>query len=444
MNKFSEVSGWGLTPKCRTQLSQLDDLENSTFTYDLSEFQIFRGLGRSYGDAAQISGGKTLSTKLLNKFVFNFDTGQLVAQSGVSISTLIKELAPKGWFVPVTPGTRFVTLGGAIASDIHGKNHHVAGSMSNHVNEITLLTPSGVVTCSKSNNSDLFHATCGGMGLTGLILQISLDLIKIDSTKMVVDTYLSDNLEDSMSRLLDLDKTSTYTVAWIDTLSKGKNLGRGIISGGEHATKEKMKNPENRFAYNDAQKIVFPTSNKINLINKYSAKLFNEFWYRKNKKIQLEKIESFNSFFHPLDGVKNWNFVYGRKGFIQYQFVVPDSESDYVKFVIETLSKKQVPVFLAVLKRFGPENDCFLSFPKAGWTLAVDIPADFPDLGIILDDLDKKLVEANGRIYLTKDSRLKPEMIQHMYPKLELFRKVKSKFDPNNVIKSDLSLRLHL
>ncbi len=439
-----QISGWGLTPESSTNYSypKTEEFQNNLFTS--SSNLIPRGLGRSYGDAAQISGGTTIDTRQLNGLNFDSNTGILSAMAGVSIDSIIREFAPQGWFVPVTPGTRFVTLGGAVASDVHGKNHHKSGSFSEHVTELQILTPAGLFTCSKELLPDLFYATCGGMGLTGIILSIKLKLTKILSTKMRVNTYRLKNLEDTFVKLSELDNSFSYTVAWIDTLSGGKNLGRSLVSAGEHADVADLKKDNTQWEYRASTKINFPIKNRINFINQMTAKVFNEVWYYKNKRITLDEIQSISKFFHPLDAINNWNYVYGKKGFVQYQFVVPDSEINFIREFVETLSKLKIPVFLAVLKKFGPENPAFLSFPQPGWTLAVDIPSGFPGLSKLLDKFDEKLISGGGRVYLTKDSRLKPEFLEIMYPKLNLFREIKSKYDPNYIVKSDLAIRLNI
>lgn len=437
------VSGWGLTTPSQTNLHipNFDELISKRFEF--KNFTIARGMGRSYGDAAQISGGDTISTEKLDTYNFDFETGKLIAQSGVTIAKLIKDLAPKGWFVPVTPGTRYVTVGGAVASDIHGKNHHTSGSFSDHITRIEILTPVGLISCSREENQDLFNATCGGMGLTGLILTVELTMKKIESTQITVDTKKVSNIDQLLDLMPQNDSEYPYTVAWVDTLSKGKNLGRSILSSGRHSQKF-TENDGKNWSYKDRQFVTFPRGNKFNLINKFTAKTFNEMWYQKAPKNKTEQLQSIGKFFHPLDGAKNWNHVYGKHGFIQYQFVVPDDQTDFIKLTLEIFSKMQIPNFLTVLKRFGEQNHGLLSFPKKGWTLAVDFPTKFSGLPKLLNDLDRQLLDAGGRIYLTKDSRSNPEIIEQMYPNFEKFRKIKSIYDPEQVIKSDLSLRLNL
>ena len=438
------ISGWGLTPESLTSFSSpnIEEFQSNLFTS--TSTLIARGLGRSYGDAAQISGGTTLDTRQLNGINFDSNAGILSAMAGVSIDSIIREFAPRGWFVPVTPGTRYVTIGGAVASDVHGKNHHKSGCFSEHVIEMQILTPAGLFTCSRESLPELFYATGGGMGLTGIILSVKLQLTKVNSTKMRVNTYRLRNLEDTVVKLVELDRSFSYSVAWIDTLSGGKNLGRSIVSAGEHADVTDLKNEDAQWEYKASTNASFPKFNRINLINHLTSRIFNEVWYYKNKKITLGEIQNISKFFHPLDSINNWNYVYGKKGFVQYQFVVPDSKIDFIKEFVETLSALRIPVFLAVLKRFGPENPGFLSFPQPGWTLAVDIPSGFPGLSKLLDRFDEKLILNKGRVYLTKDSRLKPEFLEIMYPKLKLFREIKSKYDPNYIVKSDLAVRLNL
>jgi decaprenylphospho-beta-D-ribofuranose 2-oxidase len=335
-------------------------------------------------------------------------------------------------------------VGGAIASDVHGKNHHVAGSFCDHVLEIELITPEGVLVCSRSVNQELFWATCGGMGLTGLIFRARIQMIPVTSSMMKVNTERFTNLDDLMNAMIKVDKEFSYSVAWVDSMAKGKSVGRSVLSAGEHFEVEIDQHKSRDLKYNPRQFLEYPKLINLNLINQSTVKLFNELWYRKSPTQKFNELQTISKFFHPLDGIKNWNRVYGESGFIQYQFIVPDENSGFIKYVLKTLSDLQVPIFLSVLKRFGKENKGVLSFPKTGWTLAIDIPTYFPGLPRLLDHFDRELLLAKGRVYLTKDSRLKPEVFEEMYPSIEGFREIKRSIDPNNYIQSDLSLRLRI
>jgi decaprenylphospho-beta-D-ribofuranose 2-oxidase len=411
---------------------------------------IARGLGRSYGDAAQNAGGAVLDATWLDAIHrVDLDSGRVTVGAGVSLQTLMERLVPLGWFVPVTPGTRLVTVGGAIAADIHGKNHHVDGSFCSHVIEMTLVTPTGTVTISTSSDPDLFWATAGGMGLTGVITTATLQMIPIETSYMLVDTERADDLDSVMDKMLTGDDAYRYSVAWIDCQSTGSRLGRSVLTRGDHARLDDLperlrRSPDRARAFVPRTLARVPLTPPGGLLNPLTVGAFNEFWFRKAPVHQVAKPHHMTGFFHPLDGVGDWNRLYGRKGFLQYQFVVGDEHGETVRTVIERLTVLKLASFLAVLKRFGPGDPGPLSFPMPGWTLALDLPVGHPGLDQLLDDLDEQVMRVGGRVYLAKDSRVSPAAFRAMYPRIDEWQAVRNRVDPEGVLRSDLGRRLGL
>jgi decaprenylphospho-beta-D-ribofuranose 2-oxidase len=411
---------------------------------------IARGLGRSYGDAAQNAGGTVLDATWLDGIHYaDLATGVISVGAGVSLETLMERFVPLGWFVPVTPGTRLVTVGGAIAADIHGKNHHVDGSFCSHVTSITLATPTGTSVLSANSDPDLFWATAGGMGLTGVIVEATIQMIPVETSYMLVDTERAPDLDAAMDAMLSGDADYRYSVAWIDCQSSGSRLGRSVLTRGDHARLDDLpqqlqRHPDRARSFSPRSLARVPLTPPSGLLNPLTVGAFNEFWFHKSPRHQVGRPHHMAGFFHPLDGVAGWNRLYGRKGFLQYQFVVPDQHAETVRHIIERLTEVKLASFLAVLKRFGPGDPGPLSFPMPGWTLALDLPVGSPTLDRLLDDFDEAVIQAGGRVYLAKDSRVSPAALRAMYPRLDEWQAVRHRVDPHGVLRSDLGRRLGL
>lgn len=403
-----------------------------------------RGLGRSYGDAAQNSGGTVVDTSGLSSPLELDASGTLRAGAGVSLDTVMRTFIPGGWFVPVTPGTRQVTVGGAVAADVHGKNHHVDGSIGRHVSRMRLVTPTGTYELGPAD--DLFWATVGGMGLTGVVTEVDLRMIPIETSAMLVDTDRTPDLDTTMALMVEGDDRYRYSVAWIDCLSAGRSLGRSVLTRGDHAPVAAL--PERRrgepLAFAPRTVLAAPPWAPSALLNSMSIRAFNEAWYRRAPRQERGAVHGLAGFFHPLDGVSGWNRLYGRRGFLQYQLVLPFGQEDVLRRTVECLAGGGCPSFFGVLKRFGAADAGHLSFPVPGWTLALDMPIGPAALGPLLDALDAEIAAAGGRVYLAKDSRLRPERLGAMYPRIDEWRAVRDRVDPDRVMCSDLARRLGL
>jgi decaprenylphospho-beta-D-ribofuranose 2-oxidase len=408
-----------------------------------------RGLGRSYGDAAQNGGGLVMRlASTAGDIVLDSSTGVVTVGAGVSIDELLRVIVPRGFFMPVTPGTRFVTIGGAIASDIHGKNHHVDGSIGTHVESITMVLADGSVEeIGPQRNPALFWATVGGMGLTGFMLEATIRLLPVETSRMRVDTARLADLDELLATMSSGDDDVRYSVAWIDLVAKGRHLGRSILSRGDHARLSELDAHQAvaPFAYDPHQLVaVPPLVPPMGLLNHATVAAFNELWFRKAPVRREGEIQGIGAFFHPLDLVGSWNRLYGSRGMVQYQFVVPFGEEETVRVVVERLSASGAASFLAVLKRFGAANPAPLSFPRAGWTLALDLPGASRGLADLLHGLDRIVLDAGGRHYFSKDAHMTPDAVRRGYPRLDEWRAIRDEVDPNGVWQSDLGRRLGL
>jgi decaprenylphospho-beta-D-ribofuranose 2-oxidase len=408
---------------------------------------IARGLGRSYGDAAQNAGGTVVETTDVDAFTVDRDDEILVtAEAGASIDRLLRALVPQGAFVPVTPGTRYVTVGGAIAADVHGKNHHVKGSFCDHVRSMRLQLPHGdVVAIGPDADPELFWATAGGMGLTGTVVDATFACPPIGSSRLLVDTDRAADL-DEVLELMEGDHAYDYSVAWIDLMARGRSLGRSVLTRGRFATHAEAVADGIATPLDYAADVLVgaPPFVPRGLLNRLTVAAFNELWFRKAPARRRDELQTIPAFFHPLDMVGGWNRIYGPGGFLQWQFVVPFGAEEALRHIVASLSAEHCTSFLAVLKRFGPGNPGPLSFPMEGWTLALDIPTGLSGLAALLDRLDDRVVEAGGRVYLAKDSRLRPDRLAEMYPRLDEWRAVRERVDPDRRLRSDLARRLGL
>lgn len=444
------VTGWGRTAPTTARLIRPRSYEEAAAAVRECGARggIPRGLGRAYGDAAQNAGGAVFDMTGLDRVhAIDADGGTVLCDAGVSLHRLMEVLLPLGWFVPVTPGTRYVTVGGAIGADIHGKNHHVSGSFARHVLSFELLTADGEIR-TVSRGTPLFDATAGGMGLTGVILTATVRLQPVATSLMSVDTERATDLDDLMARLTATDHHYRYSVAWIDLLARGAQMGRSVLTRGDHAPLEALADRTRArrapLEFRPGSLPAAPAWLPEGLLGRTTVGLFNELWYRRAPRARSGELQRISTFFHPLDGVPHWNRVYGRGGFVQYQFVVGYGQEDALRRIVHRISQRRCPSFLAVLKRFGEGDPGWLSFPMSGWTLALDIPANLPGLGGFLDELDEEVTAAAGRVYLAKDSRLRPELLSEMYPRLGDFRALREELDPRSVFTSDLSRRLGL
>jgi len=444
------VTGWGRTAPTTARLVRPRTYEEAVAAVRGCGARggIARGLGRAYGDAAQNAGGAVFDmTGLDDIHAIDVDGGTVLCGAGVSLHRLMEVLLPLGWFVPVTPGTRYVTVGGAIGADIHGKNHHVSGSFARHVLSFELLTADGEIR-TVGSGSRLFDATAGGMGLTGVVLTATVRLQPVETSLMCVDTERATDLDDLMARLTTADHRYRYSVAWVDLLARGASMGRSVLTRGDHAPLAALADGTRArkapLEFRPGRLPAAPSFVPEGLLGRTTVGLFNELWYRKAPRARTGELQRMSTFFHPLDGVPHWNRVYGRGGFVQYQFVVGHGREETVRRIVHRVSQRRCPSFLAVLKRFGEGDPGWLSFPMPGWTLALDIPANLPGLGGLLDELDGEVAAADGRVYLAKDSRLRPELLAAMYPRLGEFRALREDLDPRSVFTSDLSRRLGL
>jgi decaprenylphospho-beta-D-ribofuranose 2-oxidase len=444
------LTGWGHTAPSVAQVTEPADPAGLPALLRAAPQRgvIARGLGRSYNNAAQNGGGLVIRTTRMNRILdIDADRGLVTCEAGVSLEQLMTTMLPLGWFVPVSPGTRQVTVGGAIAADVHGKNHHVAGSFAVHVPAFDLLTADGQVRhMTPGSDPDLFWATAGGMGLTGIIVRATVAMKQVPTSRVRVDTVRTADIDETMAYLSETDSAYDYTVAWSDCLARGASLGRSVITSGSFAALEDLpaKDRRDRYAFRPGALAAAPPVFPTGLVNRRTVALLNEAWYRKAPKRRIGEIQTIGAFFHPLDGIRNWNRVYGPAGFLQYQYVMPVGQEDAVRRSFERISQAAAPSFVTVLKRFGQADPGLLSFPMPGWTLALDFPARTPGLAGLLDWLDTLVLDAGGRVYLAKDSRVPAGVLARMYPRLEEFRKVCAQIDPDRMFISDLARRLAL
>ncbi len=450
MQRWSEMElhGWGRYPRITSECARPERRADVVAALaDRSGLPVLaHGLGRSYGDVALVRDGRVVLTRRLDRMLdFDPETGWLWCEAGVSIEDLIRVFLPRGWFPPVVPGTQFVTLGGAIANDIHGKNHHVDGTFCDHVRRFELLTASGeIVRCEPG--SPLFDATVGGLGLTGLILSVELKLCPVAGPWVETESVRVENL-DHFFEVSAGSVDFSHTVSWIDCVTSGRSLGRGIFMRGRHAPAGVDPTPGLLGRVSDLVSpfLDVPLDGPPWLMNGLTMRAFNEAYFRKQRKGETRAVTNFQPFFFPLDFVGNWNRIYGSRGFLQYQLVVPhDPEHRAIRTVLEEITRARMASFLAVIKEFGETDHGGLSFPRPGVTLALDFANHGAPLLELLDRLDAVVAEAGGRVYLGKDARLPIERFRQMYPGWGDWKAVRDEHDPDRVFQSELGRRLGL
>ncbi len=441
--RTARVSGWGGCAGVSVRLAEprtADDLRAALEHHTAERGAIPRGMGRSYGDAAQLAGGLVLRTGGMRAIDLDPDGGTVTAQAGATIGELLSVSAPAGLMVPVVPGTQHVSVGGAIAADIHGKNHGVAGTFGSHVEQLELLTAGGELReLSPGSEPGLFEATLGGMGLTGVVVSARIRLAPIETALLSVDVDRVDGLQQALEVLAS--PGGPYRVAWLDLL--GSRPGRGIVTRAEHLTADGAPDGTAGSA-TVAHRASVPALWPGGILRPATVRAFNELRFRRSPRSERGRIEEIGQHMFPLDALDAWPRLYGAGGLLQYQLVVPFGSEPVLESVVEGLRRARIPCYLAVLKDFGPANRAPLSFPIAGWTLALDVPRAAPGLDPLLARFDRLVAEAGGRVYLAKDVRMERDALEAMYPEIESWRELRAGADPDGVWQSDLALRTGL
>lgn len=433
------LDSWGRYPQTIAQVLEpldSDALQRLLKAHAKDAAMIPRGAGRSYGDSALAE--LVMSSRFLDSFLsLDPDEGIIHCGAGVNLDSILKVCIPHQLFLPVLPGSKFVTVGGAIAADVHGKNHHLDGSFGEHVIGFNLLLASGeVVFCSRTENPELFHASCGGMGLTGIIIDAKLNLRKVSGVTIKRRSIIGSNLPATFE-ILEANNSSTYSVAWLDCLARGESLGRSVVYLAEHGE-------DQRFEYKQRFAVNVPFTTPGFLLNKFSMGVFNGSYFNLKKQLPKSDTSNYDAYFFPLDNIGNWNRLYGGKGFLQYQFVIPtESALEGITKVLEKVSAAGKGSFLSVLKKFGKSNANLLSFPVEGYTLTLDFKRE-KSLFPLLLELDDIVLAHGGRLYLAKDARMTENTFKQSYPNWEQFMELKEKVDPQNIFGSLQSTRLGL
>jgi decaprenylphospho-beta-D-ribofuranose 2-oxidase len=449
------LSGWGRYPVVETDAYRPERIARLGGLVAGSDPILARGLGRSYGDAALNGAGRTVLFERLNRFVaFDPETGVLRCEAGVTIADIIEVFGPHGFLPAVCPGTRYVTVGGAIACDIHGKNHHRDGSFGRHVLGLRLITATGEpVDCGPDEDPDLFRATVGGMGLTGLIAEATMRLRRVPGPTLAVDYDRAPDLDAALRMFEETDARYAYSMAWIDCLARGSALGRSVLMRGDPVPEERppllpagrLRRGSGLRGHGRSPRLRMPFDLPAWVLNPVTMRAFNALYYRRHPVRRHGVITDYDSFFFPLDRIGDWNRVYGKRGFLQYQCVVPEHTGRAALVRLLELARQGHGSFLAVLKRFGEEDGAGpLAFPRPGYTLALDFPASGDQLLRLLDAMDDVVAEAGGRLYLAKDARMRPDFFRATYPDVPAWLAVKRRIDPENRFASDLSRRLGL
>lgn len=429
-HKKIKLSGWARFPKFNTRIFEPVS-KDELIKYIKNKNVIFRGNGRAYGDCA-INKNLTVKMKNFNKILFfNKKNGQLVVESGVMLSDIIYNFLPKGWFLYVSPGTKFVTVGGMVACDVHGKNHHSEGSFGKFIDWIDLIKPNGkLVRCSLKKNKKLFQMTVGGMGLTGVILNVAFKLRPVSTSWIKQKTFAAKNLKETFD-FFEKNLKSTYSVAWIDCLSKNKKLGRSLVMLGEHARPKDLKKKIEKFYIIRKNFFFFPVSFFSFFLNQFTIRIFNFLYFLNGLKNIGFKIINWDNYFYPLDRIENWNKIYGEKGFAQHQVAVPlENSYQAIKEILQLTSKSDCGPYLGVLKRLGDQKSLF-SFPMKGYTLTLDFPISNKTLSL-MKKLDNIVIKYNGRFYLAKESRLSREVFLKTEKRLTKFKNNLKILNQNN------------
>lgn len=410
---------WGRFPQATHTI--VDVVDRHRPLPKLDQVMLPYGNGRSYGDSCLNDNGALLHTKALDHFIdFNPETGELACETGVQLADILDLVVPQGWFVPVTPGTRFVTIGGAIANDVHGKNHHRAGNFGRHLLELELLRSDGSRrVCSPTENPEWFAATIGGLGLTGLITRARIQLRRIAGPWMSSEVHRFDNLAGFFRLSEASDRDYEYTVAWIDCLASGRNLGRGLFTRANHAPAHPDRRPQA-----PSRRLRVPITPPLSLINRLTLRGFNALYYQRQRQSVAHATTHYEPHFYPLDGIGDWNRIYGPRGFLQYQCVVPpDAAAEGIAELLRLIADSGTGSFLAVLKQFGPlGSPGMLSFPRPGTTLALDFPNQGSATLTLLDRLDNVVSAAGGAVYPAKDARMSGKHFRQYFPAWESFR----------------------
>jgi len=445
--RVSPLAGWGRYPRIASEILSVHAPDEAAAGIAGREGVIARGLGRAYGDAAIGACGTLIMTGLDRVRSFDPATGRIEVEAGVSLDRILQDFVPRGFFPPVVPGTRFVTVGGMIASDVHGKNHHCDGGFGAHVETLTLMLPDGSHrTCSRERDAALFFATIGGMGLTGPILGAAFHLRPIETGWITRRTRVATDLAAVLAGL-DATADSTYSVAWIDCLALGKDLGRGLIFRGEHASRTELtRSDRHRDPFPEARtgRLGIPFDCAAPTLNRMTVKAFNALYYRRGaKNADGPALVPWHNYFFPLDGLSNWNRLYGARGFLQHQCVVPPANaSSVLAEILGRVARLGSASPLAVLKQLGP-SEGMMSFPVPGYTLALDLPAT-PSAFTLLDEIDRVVVATGGRLYLAKDARQSRTTFEAGYPNLAAFQALRRDLGAEQSSASHLSTRLGL
>jgi len=441
-----KLAGWGRYPVVETQVYRPEKIGELAAVVTANSTSLTpRGAGRAYGDAALNDRNRVVDVQRLNRMLaFDPHSGILRCEAGVTIAEIIQVFMPRGFFPPVTPGTKFVTLGGSLAADVHGKNHHRDSSLANHVLNFDLMLASGEVRrCSREQNADLFWATAGGMGLTGVILEVELRLIRVESAWIDGEVIRARDADAALETFERTDSEYRYSAAWIDCATTGASLGRSVVHVGNFASLDALA-PKRRAAPFDLKRGIHPVvpfEFPNFALNSLSIRAFNAGYYAIHRGSGQHAMVGFDPFFYPLDSIHGWNRIYGKRGFVQYQCVWPPAESRAGLIeTVEAIARSRRGSFLTVLKKFGPQEG-ILSFPMPGYTLALDFAVDdglFP----FLDRLDEMVLKRGGRVYLANDARMKPEIFHAMYANLPRWQSIRAAADPNHRFSSSLSRRL--